>query len=239
MQIAILSTFLLVLPAIVAACEGECIIGITNAFISNYTVPVNILFEQLANEVVAKVLTNRRYASPPISLMEPLLSAYRKAAYASLENAIFPSYFHGKCQRRDPENPDGPFVNPPGCPNPNCPVVCGTPGSMVHFYPKLRYIAFNATRHQLVDFASPENEVYQAVERGIVSEIKSGGGRRNTVRAAGTRMPKQWRREQVKRQMREIMGQVSSRLEKICGGMHGLPKCSWEKEMKEFILSYP
>ncbi|KAG5646391.1 hypothetical protein DXG03_003714 [Asterophora parasitica] len=231
------------LPALVATCEGGCIVDITNAFISNYSTPVNNLFEQLANEMVAKVLPNRRYASPPISLMGPLLDAYHKSVYATLEHAIFPSYFHGKCQQPDPKNPDGPWVNPPGCPNPDCPIVCGTPGSMVHFYPKLRYIAFSSTRRQLVELASPGNDAYRALEENVMAEIESGGGYKQ--RAAGTRMPpKQRKGEQARGQVREIMSQISSRLEKICGGTgtgttHGLPKCSWEKRMKEFILTYP
>lgn len=44
------STLLLILidtfsPA--AACEGECIVGITNAFLGNYTNPISIVFRTI------------------------------------------------------------------------------------------------------------------------------------------------------------------------------------------------
>ena len=70
-----------------------------------------------------------------------------------METAIFPSYFHGKCQVNG--------VNPPGCPNPDCPVVCGTPGSLVHFFPTLRGIAYNQTRKRLDDLAKKHIEHVQ------------------------------------------------------------------------------
>ncbi|KAG5638338.1 hypothetical protein H0H81_000581 [Sphagnurus paluster] len=241
MRIAIPTMILATLPVIVSACEGECIVGITNAYIGNYTDPVNTFLEQLVNEVVTKVLPNRRYASPPINLIQPIVTAYQKTAYKNLETAIFPSYFHGKCQQPNPDDPDGPWVNPPGCPNPDCNVVCGTPGSMVHFFPKLRYLAFNAIRKQLVESTTPGSEAYQAMEKMVIREA---GGPKNRKRAAGTLMPALRREEQAKGQFKEVMHQTSSIMERICGGTgngktNGLPKCSWEKAMKEFILSYP
>ena len=50
-----------------------------------------------------------------MDLLRPVTDAYKSDAYNGMETAIFPSYFHGKCQQ------DG--VDPPGCPNPDCPVV--------------------------------------------------------------------------------------------------------------------
>lgn len=94
--------------------------------------------------------------------MQPIFSAYSKASYDSMENAIFPSYFHGKCQRFSKDGQD-----PPGCPDPDCPVVCGTPGSLVHFYPTLRYIAFNDTRGVLENVTKPGSPPYQQIEELI------------------------------------------------------------------------
>ena len=31
--------------------------------------------------------------------LEPIIDAYKANAYAGMETAIFPSYFHGKCQQ--------------------------------------------------------------------------------------------------------------------------------------------
>ncbi|KAG6902195.1 hypothetical protein C0995_003291, partial [Termitomyces sp. Mi166 len=201
------------------------------------------------NEMLADIHPDRRYSSPSDFLMNPILSAYRKDAYSRLEHAIFPSYFHGKCQRQDPHNPNGPYVNPVGCPNPDCPVVCGTPGSLVHFYPKLRYIVYNETRYHLQALATPGNTAYEEVERNFVKEAVSGGAghRRRDLASTmgGTMLPRIRRQEQaVKDKLRAMMRQVSPRLEKICGGtgagvVRGLQKCSWETRMKEFILSFP
>lgn len=77
-----------------------------------------------------------------------------------METAIFPSYFHGKCQRFSKDGQD-----PPGCPNPDCPVVCGTPGSLVHFYSTLRFIAFNDTRNLLEGFVKPGSHPFKQIEQ--------------------------------------------------------------------------
>ncbi|KAG6830057.1 hypothetical protein H0H87_009407 [Tephrocybe sp. NHM501043] len=254
------------LPTVVTACEGECIVEITKAFLTNYTYPVNSVLQGLVrillaplssnstnkrdrllqnNEVIADIHPDRKYSSPPF-LMEPVLSTYQNEAYTRLKTAIFPSYFHGKCQRPDSANPDGPWVNPDGCPNPDCPVVCGTPGSLVHFYPKLRYIAYNNTRHHLQALATPGTKAYQETESNYLREAAGGSAyerRKNSM--GGTRMPRIRRQEQaVKRKLREVMRRVSSEMEKACGGtgtgkLNGLQRCSWETRMKEFILTFP
>ncbi|KAF8069023.1 hypothetical protein FPV67DRAFT_1561742 [Lyophyllum atratum] len=247
MRIAISSIVLFVLPTFVLACEGECIVGITQAFLSNYTTPITILFDQMANQIATKIIPNRRYASPPISIFEPILSAYHKDAYTGLENAIFPSYFHGKCQQPDQEHPDGPPINPVGCPNPDCPVVCGTPGSMVHFYSELRFIAFNETRVSLQAAASLGSKAYQAVERNIMREADHQVrlGKRSAASLGGTRMPRQRRQEQkMKNELREIINELPGMFLEICGGTragvtNGLPLCSWKEPMKAYILSFP
>ncbi|GLB42239.1 hypothetical protein LshimejAT787_1102540 [Lyophyllum shimeji] len=242
----ILFIILATLPAIALGCEGECIVGITKAFTSKYASLIDTVFEEITQEVVTKLFPDRRYSSPPTYLMKPIISAYQQNAYTTLENDIFPSYFHGKCQRPDPDNPDEPPVNPPGCPNPDCPVVCGTPGSLVHFYSTLRFIVYSSTRRQLQAVAHPGTKPYRAVERKILSEAGYRGRRGNlSANLGGTRMPRQRRYEQyANSEFSKIMRRLPAILEEICGGnptdsSDGLPKCSWENEMKEFILKYP
>ncbi|KNZ72455.1 hypothetical protein J132_02966 [Termitomyces sp. J132] len=233
------------MSAVVTACEGQCIVGITNAFLSNYSHPIITVLREMAN-----IHPDHRHSSPPDFLIKPILSSYRKDAYTRLEHAIFPSYFHGKCQQKDPRNPNGPHVNPPGCPNPDCPVVCGTPGSLVHFYPRLRYIVYNETRYHLQTLATPGNKVYEEVERNFLKEAGGSGGaghRRRDLAPAigGTMLPRIRRQEQaLKEKLRMMMRQVSPRLEKACGGtgtgnVRGLQKCSWDSTMKGYILSFP
>jgi hypothetical protein len=52
------------------------------------------------------------------------------------------------------------------------------------------------------------------------------------------------REEGVKKRFEEIMKQVPILLEQACGGHpsedeNALPKCSWEKLMKAYILDFP
>ncbi|CCM03303.1 uncharacterized protein FIBRA_05431 [Fibroporia radiculosa] len=248
--------------------------------------------------------------------LTPIVDAYERIAYNGMETAIFPSYFHGKCQR------DG--VNPPGCPNPDCPVVCGTPGSMVHFYPTLRYIAFNQTREALLSVSAPGSDAYQQVEKEVMkaarqhtrrssriypraaskakakakgkakalassssatststsasvsaSGSQSAAGSRATS-VAGYRKPSSESGSpgsglsstlagpndgkemlvpvfvrspdtpdsDIQGGLSSIMQTVSGLLEQACGGnadesLEALPQCSWEQQMKEYILAFP
>lgn len=172
-----------------------------------------------------------------------------------MEHAIFPSFFHGKCQR-----PDGTL--PPGCPNPDCATVCGTPGSLVHFYPKLRFIAHNRTRNALAALVAPGSDAYAAVEELVLADALESKPRmaRRFLRAgppdtrpaivkraerelAHARTLKR-RTQEVKTQLRTILAQAMPMMEQACGGTghgqtNGLPGCSWEREMKEYILTFP
>lgn len=169
--------------------------------------------------------------------LEPITNAYADHAYDGMEVAIFPSYFHGKCL-----NDDG--VEPDGCPNPDCPLVCGTPGSLVHFYGKLRYIAFNQTKHLLKELSTPDSDSYKQVEREVV---RRAGGKSKTRRSSGglSTVPVPTKREEdAKEKLKEAMANVPIWLEQICGGsgsgdINGLPQCNWEQEMKEYILTFP
>jgi hypothetical protein len=171
-----------------------------------------------------------------------------------MRTAIFPSYFHGKCQQNG--------VEPQGCPNPDCPVVCGTPGSLVHFFPTLRFIAFKSTRDTLQRLCSPGSDEYKktenAVARAATTTRKSGSKQRRVstfsdgvggelVHGVPSRKNFQYvrkREEDVGKAFKEIMRQVPDLLEQVCGGKptedgSALPDCSWEAAMKAFILTFP
>jgi hypothetical protein len=48
--IALVTAAAFFVPAtVVLACEGECIIGITNALLGNYTTPMNRAFTEIVN----------------------------------------------------------------------------------------------------------------------------------------------------------------------------------------------
>lgn len=123
------------------------------------------------------MLPNHPSPSTTYDYLSPVLSAYNKQAYQRMETAIFPRYFHGKCQQNG--------VDPPGCPNPDCPVVCGTPGSMVHFYAELREIAFNETRDALATLAAPGSDAYQQVEQAVVQEAQTHSRRMSRIYPRG------------------------------------------------------
>ncbi|KAH9941812.1 uncharacterized protein BXZ73DRAFT_88218 [Epithele typhae] len=237
---------LLAVPVTVLACEGDCIVGVTNAWLRNYTHPIRIVFSDIANQI-SDLIPNHPLPTTTFTYLSPILDAYNNQAYHGMETAIFPHYFHGKCL-------DASGREPNGCPNPNCPIVCGTPGSMVHFFPKLRYIAFNETYHLLQALSTPGTETYDAVERAVLDAAD-----KDPKRAArrGLPPPASWarslasanpapgsRRPDIKAGLRNIMQQVHALLEETCGGSgveatNGLPRCSWEKEMKEYILTFP
>lgn len=183
-----------------------------------------------------------------INYLRPILDAYDNGAYDGMENAIFPSYFHGKCLRNG--------VTPPGCPNPDCDVVCGTPGSLVHFYSTLRYIAFNQTLHGLQALATPGTDAYNQVERAVLNSVHQaqdqnpGPNEGFILRRDGrlSRYEVSYARrsddDDVRSQLRSVMANLPSVLERVCGGTgggetKGLPDCSWTVAMKEYILTFP
>ena len=173
-------------------------------------------------------------------LLRPLTDAYAASAFDIMRTAIFPSYFHGKCLQ------DG--VQPPGCPNPDCPVVCGTPGSLVHFYAKLRYIAYNATSHLLRTLADPASDTAKQVEQAVLDAAHQNARRmlRVYARAApygASPFALRKREEDTRAKLRAIMAKAAPLLLEFCGGANGatngLPFCSWEDAMKGYILTFP
>ncbi|KAI0754389.1 hypothetical protein C8Q80DRAFT_1094148 [Daedaleopsis nitida] len=237
---------LLAVPATVSACEGDCIVAITNAWLGNYTKPIESVMRSMAAQI-SDIIPGRPSEDATLKYLAPIMTAYRKDAYKRMETAIFPSYFHGKCL-------DSNGVTPSGCPNPDCPIVCGTPGSLVHFFPKLRYIAFNQTYHFLESLADPNSSTYQQVEKMVVAAAsrKTNDERRRTYSRIFPRgadgvpiIPMlKVRSPDVKAGLKAILAQIHALLEETCGGSgeentNGLPSCSWEREMKEYILVFP
>lgn len=172
--------------------------------------------------------------------LEPITRTYADKAYDGMEVAIFPSYFHGKCLV------DG--VEPDGCPNPDCPVVCGTPGSLVHFYGKLRYLAYNQTRHILKELSTPGSATYEQVEQNVLEgSSKTRRSMRIYARSSpyGTvPMVLKKREEDVKARLKSTMETISELLGQTCGtsgdgNTNSLPQCDWEDAMKPYILSFP
>ncbi|KIJ61520.1 hypothetical protein HYDPIDRAFT_96187 [Hydnomerulius pinastri MD-312] len=220
----------LLAPVAVLACEGDCIIDITNQYLIQYSPVVINTFQTMANLIDAKIIPPSSRRQDSISYFTPALHAYNKTAYAGLEHAIFPSYFHGKCQ-------DANGINPPGCPNPDCPKVCGTPGSMVHFYPKLCSIVFEQTRSLLTNLTSPGSKTYKQMEAMVLADASKGKRRALSkvsrfakLQARGT--------TNAKTTFASIMKSFPQTMEDTCGGP-SLSQCSWEQPMKTFILQYP
>ncbi|KAH9852300.1 hypothetical protein C2E23DRAFT_868780 [Lenzites betulinus] len=286
---SLISVFLAV-PATVYACEGDCIVDITNAFLGNYTAPMNMVMQSLAQQI-AGFMPNHPNPQTTLSYLEPIMTAYKKDAYQGMETAIFPNFFHGKCL-------DDNGVEPDGCPNPDCPIVCGTPGSLVHFYSKLRFIAFNETVHQVQALCTPGTDAYKRVEKMVMDAADSGSG--NSRRAYSRVFPRVLsdavnvahsnkasgsgsgsgsgapsgsghnsvpvsrlkagsapapaskvllpvflkRGQNVQVELKNTMATVRKLFGDACGAngdkeTNGLPNCSWESAMKEYILSFP
>ncbi|KIK68573.1 hypothetical protein GYMLUDRAFT_725363 [Collybiopsis luxurians FD-317 M1] len=246
---------LALLPLFVSACEGDCITDVTNEFLEKYQTPIKKLFDQLNTQLSATFPNNDNCASH-------LLPAYHNIAYPSLEYAIFPSYFHGKCQRPSP-NGNGSMIDPPGCPNPDCPVVCGTPGSMVHFYSTLSNITYQANVSILKNITVPGSEGCKSVERCLKDANNNDRSRRfspgissrplsrffaprfpsSTLNGLSTlsRRGDTQSRAQLQNKPCDIFQaiNITKILSDICDESNDLSRCSWEKEMKAFILKFP
>jgi len=242
--------FFFALPAVVLACEGECIVGITKAFLRSYSTPVYHIFNTIAGQIEQSIIPSSNKASSSFDYIGAILSGYEQQSYEGMENAIFPSHFHGKCQ-------DENDVNPPGCPKPDCPVVCGTPGSLVHFYVDLRRIAFSQTQQLLISLFDPGSDTYKAVEKTVLKYANQPiprmmRRRRDLAFASAPGLIDyessllEKRAGDVKVLLKQIMGRVPPMLGNLCGGVSDgdatqdeLPACSWEDDMRNYILTFP
>ncbi|KAI0085897.1 hypothetical protein BDY19DRAFT_963563 [Irpex rosettiformis] len=230
---------LIAVPSTVTACEGDCIVGITRAFIGNYSEPVEHVMMTVASQI-SHFVPGSPTPESAMEFLQPITNAYSSSSYDGMERAIFPNFFHGKCL-------DDNGVEPDGCPNPDCPLVCGTPGSLVHFYSKLRYIAFNQTRHLLKDLSTPGSDTYNQVERAVIRRENRKTRKRTTVNRSGfstVALPTKRSEDEVKKKLKNVMRNVPTWIEQVCGGSgsgdtNDLPQCNWEREMKEYILTFP
>ncbi|KIM47055.1 hypothetical protein M413DRAFT_64012 [Hebeloma cylindrosporum] len=241
---------------LVQACEGDCIVGITKALIGNYTPPVTSAMSDLAGAIQSQLIPDSKKPPPALTYLNPIVDEYNKRAYDNMEHAVFKSYFHGKCQ--DPVT----GIDPPGCPNPDCPVVCGTPGSIVHFYSTFQRLAFNATVNLVDKLTHPSSASYKKVEKAVLEAAKASShkhGRRflrfmrssESVGKAGGNEPsgqaigvKERRQESIKRDLQALLRKFRSLLTLVCRGTsddptNDLSGCSWEHEFKEYILTFP
>ncbi|KAJ7178523.1 hypothetical protein C8R43DRAFT_1117899 [Mycena crocata] len=217
----------LAVPLRVIACEGECITNTTNAMCKRYESPVRCVVEQIGQQIINRLHLVPQPGSPPLSpdsLLSPLIDDYRKRRFAALESTIFPGFFHGKCQ-----NPTT-GVEPEGCPNPDCPVVCGTPGSICHFYDIFAQLAFNATQQTLVSCASPDSPSYRTLEENVSQHREQS--------EMGPRALRYTRSRNFVPVLRSILDQMPDVLVGCCGGSE-LPHCRWTTAMKAYILTFP
>ncbi|KAF9051623.1 hypothetical protein BJ165DRAFT_1450075 [Panaeolus papilionaceus] len=228
------------------ACEGDCITGITNAIIGNYSTPVHIALTEIANNITSTLIGGDRVSAQPITYLNPIIDAFNDRIHDDMVQGVFRGYFHGKCQ--DPDT----NTNPPGCPNPDCPVVCGTPGSIIHFFSKFRYLAYRTTVNSYNDLIQIDSPSYRSVEDGV---LRAHFGQRYDRRQSSyrrtyhsrSRSTDQWTSEQraaVRKPLQEMLNQFRWILLIICGGSssgktNGLPQCSWEEDFKEYILTFP
>ncbi|KAJ3788512.1 hypothetical protein GGU10DRAFT_108249 [Lentinula aff. detonsa] len=254
--LAFLSTFVAVslLPQSASACEGPCITNITNEYIEKYATPMKTLMDHTNLQLASRfnLLSSTNCASH-------LKDAYAKVAYASLENAIFPSYFHGKCQQR---TANGTLVNPPGCPNPDCPVVCGTPGSMVHFFPVLRNITVKAHEDIFTLLIKQDSESFQDVKTCVLDAMptkkcpkESAHDKRSISRLFAAHISRSSGRHTYsgilprencyddaifEKDLYDVLqlGMVQMWSD-VCDARKDFANCSWEKAMKAFILQFP
>lgn len=205
-----------------------------------------------------------------MTFVQPILTAYQNTSYDTLETAVFPSYFHGKCQRFSKDGQD-----PPGCPDPDCPVVCGTPGSLVHFYSTLRSIVFNSTRQTLTKLGSPGSDAYNQVNAlvdnaqnlnrkrsmhdGLNAEAEAPAqfdhvhshsfGRHSRIHprhihSLSNRFHRTAAHARSSSSVKTILATIGPQLGQTCGSpanedTSSLRYCSWETEMKAYILSFP
>ncbi|KAK0238138.1 hypothetical protein EDD85DRAFT_1023264 [Armillaria nabsnona] len=234
------------LPVIVFACEGECITGVTAAFVAGVLVHLKTV---ILPEFVRQLYTLLDIPCPSddsqlLAPIEPLLGAFESDAPPRFQQNIFPGYFHGKCQVNG--------VDPVGCPNPDCAVVCGTPGSLIHYYEKLLDIVCDSTTTVCQNMTSPHSNVYQAIEKSMLEAISSHSSSRRTFRfsrstfyptiattPSATGFSKRSRSPNFSQVFQSHMKELPRAVSNVCKTRNG-GRGGWTfPHMKEKILSYP
>jgi len=241
---------------IALACEGECVVNVTKYILSNYSTPIYNIFREIAEEIENLVVPPSSRAADRLDYITPLLSSYEGNSYSRMETAIFPSYFHGKCE--DPTT----GIAPSGCPNPSCSVVCGTPGSMVYHFPKLRRIAFDSVRAMLLENTREGSDTYNSVHKTVMRFT----GTRATLNMTTRSIPRIFwarkdldllpefedmylmkRADDVGAKLKPILESIPDRLATACGyvgpdedgSTDELQECSWKTGTVEYILRFP
>ncbi|KAF7316356.1 Glycoside hydrolase family 79 protein [Mycena indigotica] len=222
MRFLAVSVLIIVGSLHVSACEGPCITNTTEAFRERENSHVDFVMDQIGKNIISALkLPN----IAPQTLMKPAMASYQTVSFANLRQSIFPNYFHGKCQ-----NPKT-GIDPVGCPNPDCPVVCGTPGSMVHFYDVLVEIVHNSTLNSIAESFDEHSTAFQA----ILDDVTHLAKEKKPVR----RFPvPPVTKSSITSLLKREMAESPALLEKSCGGKQR-PACRWKKEMVPFILSFP
>jgi len=239
------------------ACEGECIVNVTRFILHSYSTPVYNIFRDASGEIEGSIVPPSSRATEALDYITPLLSSYEGNAYSRLETAIFPSYFHGKCE--DPTT----GVIPAGCPNPSCPVVCGTPGSMVYHFPKLRRIAFDTIHAVLLEHTREGSDTYNAVQKTVKRFADTPTASNMTTRSISRifwarkdldlLLPEYGSMHLTKRVddvgtiLKPIIESIPARLARVCeyvgsdqnGSADELQGCSWEAKTVAYISQFP
>ncbi|KAK7012669.1 hypothetical protein R3P38DRAFT_3017141 [Favolaschia claudopus] len=246
MHLSLLYTvILLAIPTLVVACEGSCITDTTAKMHNNYNKPVACALSNIGQEIIDTYNLNSVPGSPTISiptLLQPMTTCYNNISFDALETALFPHFFHGKCLDADGNEPDG-------CPDPDCPIVCGTPGSIVHFYSMWYHISYNTTVASFSSCADPRSTQYKTLQKRILahlpkSKTETGPGpqvlrsRRSGVSDHDEASTSLILEEHVGSSLKHILARFPQRLEECCGGAK-IPSCIWEKQMKKLVLSFP
>jgi len=173
----------------------------------------------------------------PLHLLEPINSTFYHTAHEFLKQAIFPSYFHGKCQ-----NPTT-GINPPGCPNPNCPVICGTPGSLVFHYSTLQTIVHAATKANYKQATNPSSLAFSETLSRVLRAGNLDQTSRPPLRFAHILRTHEKRYEHsTNRTLSSILQKFSGLLDARCDNPQkrsGSSLCDWRDEMIPYILSFP
>ncbi|KAF8317299.1 uncharacterized protein EI90DRAFT_207902 [Cantharellus anzutake] len=81
---------------VVQAWGGECIIGITQACVSNYTHPVAEVLAAFNRDLNNQFFLGEAQIDA-VRLVAPLYANFAIGTYNRTNQDIFPSYFHGKC----------------------------------------------------------------------------------------------------------------------------------------------
>ncbi|KAL0959673.1 hypothetical protein HGRIS_011372 [Hohenbuehelia grisea] len=241
------------------ACEGDCIRDITNAFLGNYTTPIKKIITEINHEILSNIPLSASTERTDYYYVSPILEDFDLDAYKILVNSLFRENFHGKCL-------DSNGVQPAGCPNPDCAIICGTPGSMVHFYPKVVQIVFDSLRDHLAGLVAPGTDTRKRMEKMILADAQEPRRKRRELHIRGrtifaepnfdyteskfsenghdgghglySRANQPSKDATLARLSRMLEPAVTKkRMEKACGEQ--LSSCSWEASMKEYILSYP